>query len=286
MSNFDLSISPAQIEFVLKPGVTITQAYTIINNSTTPLYLDTKVLPWYPTGDDGSVNYQNILPNPKISFSLANANLQLEKPFTIPSQGSQQLVLKIKTDSTADLGDAYYTFFIYQNQNTIKSDNTSAQATGQIGSHILLSISQSEIQTASGNVKKFSITPKIKDVFFTPINFTGDIQNNTNYFFKTTGRITITKNNQTIKEINLDPSNVLAHHYRRLNCQENIGCILNPPLWPGHYTATLSFDENIKVPPSSVSFYVFPFSPIIFFIFIGAIFSCFKFFKKFWKPSK
>ena len=266
MANFNLTISPAQIEYLLKPGVNITQAYEITNNSSENIYLNSEVLPFIPQGNNGSVTYQNITPNPNITFSLSNFNLTLGQPFVLAPNAKQQLVLKIKSSSESKLSDSYYTFFVYQVQG--QNSTNLPQTTGRIGSHILLSLTNTEDIKTNGEVSKFMVKPKLKDVFFTPLKFSGEVKNNSSFFFKTTGKITLTKNDQVIKEIKLEENNVLGNYYRQISCQDLTDCTLTPPLWPGRYTATLSFDENLHIPASSISFFVFPFSPLVILILI------------------
>jgi len=268
---FDITLSPYQIEFVLKPNITITQVYEVTNNSDQPITLNTEVLPFLPQGNNGSVTYANLSSNPNISFSLSNSNLILGQPFTLAANSKQQLVLKIKTSPTTKLSDYYSTFFVYQSSPLTENDSNFSQAIGKIGSHILLSISEEENPPVDATIQKFLTTPKIKDVFLTPLNFTGQVQNNTNYFFKTSGKIIITKNNQTIKELTLDSNNVLANYYRRLTCAQQSVCTLSPPLWPGSYTATLTFDETLKIPSVSTSFFILPLSPILFLALIALV---------------
>jgi len=260
---FNLSLTPPQIEFILKPGVTLTQAYQITNESDQKITLNTQILPFLPSGNDGSITYNNLISNPNITFSLNNADLKLGQPFTLQPQESRQIVLKITASPQTSLADYYTTFFVYQSPDKTANGTTISQTSGQIGSHILLSVSDTENPKAEGLIQKFSLTPKIKDVFFTPIKFSGQIQNNSNYFFKTAGKITITKNQQVIKELQLGSQNILANYYRQFSCNDQQICTLSPPLWPGKYTATLEFNSNLNIPPSTVSFFVFPLSPII-----------------------
>mgnify|MGYP000872129012 CR=1 FL=1 len=268
---FNLSLSPPQIEFVLKPGISLTQAYQVTNNSQQSIILNTEVLPFVPQGDNGSVSYSSLLANPNISFSLNNADLKLGQPFTLSPKESRQLVLKIKASPQTELADYYSTFFIYQTVDTSANDRNISQSTGKIGSHVLLSVSTSEFPQTNGQVKKFITTPKIKDVFFTKINFSIQIQNKTNYFFKSLGKITIFKNEKIIKQLNLNSQNVLANHNRSLLCENQTACTLSPPLWPGKYTATLEFNSNLNVPSSSTSFFVLPLSPIALILLISSL---------------
>ena len=280
MSTFNLSISPAQSEYVLKPGINLVQAYDIFNNSDSEITLNTEILPWIPSGTDGSVNYNQAIDNPNIEFSLANSDIKIGQPFILAANSKQQLVLKIKTNSNIGLADNYYTFFVFQNQNTIQSTNNFSQATGKIGSHLLLTVSNVENPKVESAIQNFSISPKIKDIFFTPITFNGQIKNNSDFFFKTNGKITITKNDKTTKVFELGPSNVLNHHSRNISCLNESSCSLNPPLWPGHYKVSVVLDPALNAAPYDTSFYVLPLSPILFLLIIVTFILALKFFKR------
>ena len=271
MANFNLTLSPSQSEYVLKPGITIIQAYDVINNSEFAITLNTEVLPWIPSGTDGSVNYSQAINNPNIEFSLANSDLKIGQPFVLTANSKQQLVLKIKTKPNTGLADNYYTFFVFQNQNITKSTNNFSQATGKIGSHLLLTVSDTENPKVESVIQNFTISPKIKDILFRPITFNGLIKNNSDFFFKANGKIYITKNDKTIKEFDLSPNNVLNHHSRNITCLNENSCSLNPPLWPGHYLVKVSLDSALNATPYETSFYVLPISPILFLLLIAGI---------------
>lgn len=276
MPNFDITISPAQIEYLLKPGITITQAYEITNNSSQNIYLNTELLPFIPQGNDGSVIYKNIVSNPDINFSLANSNIKLNQPFLLPPHSKQQLVLKVKSSPNVNLSDSYYTFFVYQQLPSTRF----TQTTGRIGSHILLTLTDKENLDNAGEITNFSLKPKIKDVLFTKLTFKSELKNNSNHFFKTNGKLTLTKNNKIIKELNLQPNNVLNNHYRQINCQNQSSCIIEGPFWPGKYIATLELDSNLNVPSVSTSFFIFPISPLLLILFIVTLSLSFKYLKK------
>lgn len=269
MANFNLTLSPSQVEFVLKPSVTIIQAYEVSNNSSQDITLNTEILSWVPVGNNGSVNYLQAATSSDLDFSLANSDLKIGQPFVLKANSKQQLVLKIKTSKEINLSDYYQTFFVYQNQNPFNKNDNFSQATGKIGSHILLSVSNTENTSIKAKLESFKIFPKIKDVFFTPINFSGEIKNDSTYFFKTGGKIIITKNDSPIKEIVLNNDNVLTNHYRSFSCVDS--CKLDTPLWPGKYQVTLKMNENLGIADSSYSFYILPISPILFVLLIVGI---------------
>jgi len=272
MSNFNLTLSPSQIEYVLKPEVTIIQTYEITNNSSDSINLNTEVLPWIPSDTTGSVNYTQAIANPNIIFSLGNSDLQLGQLFTLAPNTKKQLVLKIKTNSNITLADSYYTFFITQNLTTTSSKENFSQASGKIGSHILLTVSDVENPKVESTIQNISIFPKIKDVFFRPINFSGQIKNNSDFFFKINGKITITKNDKTIKEFTLNSDNVLNHYARNFSCSDQNGCQLKTPLWPGHYNVNITLDSSLNSKSYDTSFYILPISPMLFLLLITGLF--------------
>ena len=265
---FDITLKPAQTEFVALPGGVITQLYDITNNSDTSLTVDASILPWKPVGSNGSVDYENISLNLNIHFSATNDS-KLQSPFVLMPKSTRQFILKINISDDTSLGDYYYTFFISQKQSN-SFDSSFSGTSGKIGSHILLSVSQTENPATHISVDNFKATPKLKDIFFTPVTFNAQINNQSGYFFKTIGNLTITKNNLILKKIDLLPLNVLAGHNRNLQCIES--CTLSPPFWPGAYTATINFDPSVSDKSFSTTFFVFPFSllillviPIVFF---------------------
>ncbi len=279
MPTFNLTLSPSQIEYVLKPGVTIIQAYDVTNNSDSYINLNTEVLSWIPSGTTGSVNYQQGVADPNIIFSLNNSDLQLGQSFNLAPKTKRQLVLKIKTNSDLVLSDNYYTFFVTQNLTTTSSRDNFSQASGKIGSHILLTVSDVENPKVESAIQNFSISPKIKDVFFRPITFTGQVKNNSDFFFKINGQITITKNDKIIKEFTLNSDNVLNNHARNFSCSDQTTCQLNTPLWPGHYKVNMALDSGLNAKSYDTSFYVLPLSPLLFLLLIIGIFFGYKKFK-------
>jgi hypothetical protein len=278
---FNLAISPAQIDIVIKPGSSLTQAYQITNNSDQTLFLTTSVEPWLPTDTTGSLTYENATSNPNLSFSLSNTDLALGQNFKLSSGESRQLVLKIKSDPSTPLADSYYTFFISQSPSaTLNQQNSITQA--KIGSHILISASGTESPKISSSISRFFITPRFKDSFFSNINFNAQVDNSSDHYFLTQGQLNISKDDQTIKTFDLFPHHVLAKHSRQIACTlyfdqqklppQAVPCALKAPLWPGKYTATITLSETSQ----SISFYVFPYSLFFTILFFVGIFIAFK----------
>lgn len=269
MPTFDLSLSPTQTELILKPGATVIQTYKITNNTYQNLSLLISVDPWQPTDSSGSVSYDQVSSNPYLSFSLSNSDIKLNQIFILSPKTTQQLILKIKSASDTPLGDSYYTLFVNQSSSDLTGDLTHSNAIGKIGSHLLISSANSDQIPQKALLKNLAVKPKIKDILFTPLQISAQIQNTTPYYFPISGTLTISKNNLQIKQFNLSPDNVLAYHTRTIRCLNNneiTNCQLKPPFWPGIYTATINLHPSINSPASSLTFYVFPFSPLAFLI--------------------
>lgn len=260
---FNLSLSPPQLELVAQPGKTVIQVYNVYNNDSQPITLKATVESWLPNGNDGNVKYLPATTSSQIaSFSLSNSEFQLDQPFVVQPNQKRQVILKIKTAPNIQ-GDSYHTLFLSQLSSTPEVKNSSAF--GQIGSHILLSVSSSENPSYQANIKQITTSPSLKDIFTSTIRISSEVENQGNFFFTTSGKISITKNGQTIKDLDLLPVNVAAHASRLLYCQDKSNpelaqeCTISPPFWPGVYTATISLDNPVNIKPFSTTFFVFPY---------------------------
>lgn len=270
MSQFNLGLSPSQIEISLPPGSSYTQAYSLTNLSTETIILSTSVLPWLPQGNNGSVIYQNL--NTPLTFSLMNADLSLGQDFNLAPGEKKQLVLKINNPS-ADSSDYYFTFFL--TQKPLNQSLSQGQNLAKIGSHILISADTSAKIETDLKLYQFHLSSQIKDTFF-PLQISGEILNNTSHFDHIVGTIKITRNRQPFFEKTLFPYTVLAQSTRRLHClSENnqpLSCRLPAPLWPGHYRGTVTLNPDSQNYQYYFDFYVFPYLLILIIITFFSLF--------------
>lgn len=251
MSN--LSITPSKLEIQISPGANYVQSYVIKNNSDQQIILNSSIESWVPQGSDGNVTYLNS--NSDINFSLSNSDLKLGQNFIIGPNQSKQLVLKIQVPQNLTSGDRYLTFFINQSTNTSLSGNSTQLI--KLGSHLLISVTKSESPTTKFIINNFKTNTKFIDCFFSPLKFSGEILNQSDYFDKIDKTISISKNNNVITKLTIFPDNVLAHHSRNIRCLSNnlpVNCQLQKPLWPGYYQATID--------KQTIGFIVFPYSLI------------------------
>lgn len=258
----NITLSPAQTELIAKPGTTLTQAYNITNNTASPQYLSTEVLPWQPDGSDGSVVYDQVPLNQYLNFSLANSDLRLGQSFVLKPNETRQLVLKIKSNSSIPQSDAYLTFFVVQNPGVIQSNLSGTATSARLGSHILLSYSSVADPKQELDIVKWTASPRLVDTFFPQIRLDGVVHNSGDFYTKSIGKITLTKGNQTLEAADIFPHNVLSGTDRNISCLKDnlpIPCTLHPPYWPGMYSASVSLNGT----SASVTFFAFPFSLLL-----------------------
>lgn len=266
---FNITLSPPQLEVFLAPGQAFTQAYNITNNDSSPITLVPSVESWQAVGSDGLVQYlsaDEAANTTLVNFSLANADTHLNQPFTIAPNSTRQIVLKI-TPRLKVQGDSYHTLFLTQ-VNPLTFHDTAALTYGKIGSHVLISVSPTEKVTYQARISQFTSSPFLKDLFFSDITLSATVDNAGEFYFKTIGDLTITKNGAEYKKFTLAPLNVAAHSSRRILCLSKPlpsgalaaeGCTLSAPFWPGVYTATLTLSDALNTPPLTRSFFVFPY---------------------------
>lgn len=242
--SFSLSIAPAQWELVIKPGKSYTKAYNLTNSGQQDLYLTTSIVPFIADQDSGDIIYNPDTPTIVApQFSLQNADLKLGERFVIPAGKKRQLVLKITIPENTPLQDYYYTFFIESQPSTPEvSFGTSGVFAGKIGSHLLLSVSDTAEPDFLIKISSFKAIPKIADqsqeVIFKIKTF-----NAGNFFSKVGGEIKIINMfKKQVKALALKPKNVLAQAARELKCET--GNCSFATLWPGIYQAYLTIDDQ------------------------------------------
>ncbi|MFA6250252.1 MAG: hypothetical protein WC686_01960 [Candidatus Shapirobacteria bacterium] len=271
---FNLTLSPNQAEIIAKPGATISHLITVTNNSGDTLFLTTSVKPWLPGPTPGQPDFRLAPNNPDIIFFLNNPDLKLGQTFQLAPRQTKQLTLGFNVASPSPPKDFYYTFFVSQDPAvTLNSTPNQSVSLAQIGSNILLSVSDTQYPKLEAKLTEISVTPLFKDSFLTPVTFNAKMANLSNHFSRFTGNIAISKNNKPFTSLQLYPDTVLVGEHRPIRCfvppanpslppSSPTGCQLPPPLWPGFYTATFTLDQS---PNSSFSrtFFVAPYTLIL-----------------------
>lgn len=278
-----LSLSPPHLETVIKPGKTILIAYTLQNYGD-PTVITARVLPFVPQDNNGDVSIKDSFEGP-IRFSLENADIQLDKPFFLRPQQSQQLLLRIRVPEGAPEQDYYYTLIAETGEPPSTDGATSSRATAAIGSHILITTTQSGFSEVKAKVSIFDIIKKYTLPIFGKVNIFDSndpiplvmiISNNGKNLVKPEGEIVLRGNFGEKATYTIVPRNILAESQRivsatpsaELDCEANKGQLCNTPIslllkgfFIGKYriSTQLDFGDNTPVLSAATSFIALPF---------------------------
>lgn len=139
----DLSLTPAVVEIVIKPGATVTRAFTLKNKGTEDL---NAVLTLRDFVSDNTTGAPVMLESSSFPYaSLINSDRQINEPFSLPANGEQQLVLSLNIPEDAPQQDWYLVFLINtepKQRDPLISSRASSQ--GSIGATLLIRISDTE----------------------------------------------------------------------------------------------------------------------------------------------
>lgn len=215
-----LSISPAHLEAVIKPGKSILIAYTL-ENFGDPAILKTKVLPFIPRDNFGNVKIKEEFEGP-VRFSLDNANITFDQPFFLKTKESQQLLLRIRIPEGAPEGDYYYTFLAETQPFPHIEGVTSSRAQARIGSNILLTVTESGRVDIKGKIALFDVLPRYRLGSFRLFDSADKIpivlivQNNGKNMIKPEGEIVLMGNFGEKASYEILSENILAESQRQL----------------------------------------------------------------------
>lgn len=262
-----LSISPPIIEVTIHPGKTVTQLYEISNDSSSELYLTTKIVEFEPADLEGNIRLDKS-ETKKPFFSLDSDRLALGETFKLSPGTKKQLKLKIAIPEDEPENDYYFTFLIEQSDigEFVSQPNSNLI---KLGSNILLTISNTDNPKKEGKVIKFSPLPKIADIF-NKVNFKIIAENSGKSFFKSEGKIEIINlaNRKTVKTLNLRPDNILAGYSRNLVCfnEDKTEPCRFSSFMPGVFRATISFLPDGIGEKQSISstFVILPIKIVVF----------------------
>lgn len=219
-----LSVSPPLLETVIKPGKSILIAYTLTNFGD-PAILKTYALPFEARDIRGNISVKSEFEGP-IQFGLDNANIQMNQPYFLKSQASQQLLLRIRVPEGAPEGDYYYTLLSETEPPPTLEGRMGSRARASIGSNILITVTESGKVDLQGKISLFDVLTHNKISFFGrsfKIFDSGDVvpvvlrvQNRGKNFFKPEGTIELRGNFGEKATYSILPQNVLSQSERLL----------------------------------------------------------------------
>ena len=272
-----LSLYPPLLEVTIQPGRSITQVYQLSNQGETDMILNSRLVPFTPSNEIGGVllrEQETSEAQPWISFQ--NADLALGQSFVLKAKGEQQLVLKIKVPEQATEDDYYLTLLLFSQSESNHQQN-SVQSQIKIGSHLLLTLSQTGEPPKKAQVEDFKIQNawfrigswQFIDSFTNPL-FILRLKNLGRSLFKPMGNLTVSGFSGQKYLLDLLPENILVNSTRQTLCfsadkNQPLPCRLNLG-WKnkfliGSYQVTVTFGLN-KVSEEyrqTFNFFAFPF---------------------------
>jgi len=262
-----LSLSPPLLELFIKPGKSIMVAYKL-DNLGDPAFINLKVLPFEAKDNLGNIRIKPEFEGP-VRFSLDNSDLQLEQPFFLKTNGSQQILLRIRIPENIVDGDFYYSLLAETAPPTASEGIGSARAKATIGSNILVTISNSGNIDIKPRVVLFSTRGGVFDSFDKiPLVFI--VENKGKNMIKPEGQITLKGNFGETAKYDIISKNILAESQRLIEATPSADLssrIYHPSslvlsgFFIGKYNLStqISFGENSPTIFGATTFYAFPF---------------------------
>lgn len=247
--DISLSISPPLLEIMIQPGKEVDQTVSFFNSGSDAL-IKAKMVYFRPSDIYGNI---------QLTDDSAPDWIVYDKEETLVKKDSRvDYQIKFKPTNDESERDHFLTIiFETKPPNDILGQN-STRLTSQIGSNILLTVSNDGNPKKSAEIIEFS-APKIVDSFFSNIRYKVVISNTGNSYWKPIGKIS-TQNEQ----LTLAPQNILSANTREifcLNSEELIECSLNKKILAGKINSYLEFniEDDLKTYKSESQTIVFPF---------------------------
>lgn len=181
--SLSLSISPPLLEVLIRPGKTITQVYKIHNNGDSTV-VTLRILEYY---SDGLKYNSDFVPENWIS--LQNLDIAFNKPFLLGANEERQIILKVNPPQEIAEKD-YYRVLLFSTTPNPSIDNSETRLSQNLGSILLVNVTNSGIKTKAGQITSFKL-PLIIDSF-TALSTDITLQNSGKTYFRPLGEVKLT----------------------------------------------------------------------------------------------
>jgi len=253
-ANLGLSFSPSIVEATIKPGKTVTQAFSLTNLSDHDQVFIARVVPFAPGDSQGNPSLKpNLRPDWLKYFSLSNTNLKLDEPFTLGANQDTQVILTILVPDKAAYSDLYATLLV----TSVVKDTPGASSSfgAAIGSNLIITISPQGRPPALVKITNFypdknSFLFHYADYYIADnlnsVSFVAVAKNLGKYFTKTSGTLSIDRGDNNVSTQTLLANNILANSERNLEGSPSGELIFHPSITSmGVYRASLNLrSEN------------------------------------------
>lgn len=180
--SLSLSISPPLLEVLIKPGKSITQVYTVINNGE-PVVITPQLVEYF----NGSIRQ---LPSftPESWISAVGNDTAFGKPFMLESGRQKQILVSIHPPS--DLQDQeLYRAVLFTTNPLPPSNSSQSSLVEKIAGILLITVSKDGAVEKSGQITRFAL-PRFIDSF-DRLTATISVKNTGKTYFRPVGEVTL-----------------------------------------------------------------------------------------------
>lgn len=256
--SLSLSISPPVIELIIKPGVSVTQRFTVVNNGDSVIV--TPQLTGYINGSPESPS--DYVPEPWIS--ILNSDFVWDKPTLLKPGEKRQIVIRFNPDETVPETD-YNRVFLLTTTPPPSGESTKSSFSSSIGSILLITVSENGVLPKELKITQFQV-PQILDSF-DPLEVRVRVANTGKTLIHTIGQITLSGSIGKAS-YSLLPQTLLIGENRSLLTDFQVASSQNgnnstlslPGFYLGKYTVTLNLlaDEGEQKIIQNQTVYAFP----------------------------
>ena len=267
-ADYGLAISPPLLRVHIKPGKSITQVFKLENLSQSEKTLVAGIVPFTDADELGNPILNPKANTPWISyFSLANSNITLDKPFTIKSGSSEQLILSLSIPEAAPSRDIYATLLVATYNNSIDNDFMGTSVSGIIGANMLITVNSQAFPDTILRIEDFKPQQgsfiKIGNIYFadsiSPLTFSAIVSNQGSYLAETKGVFRVTARNKPVHLEGILPVNVIGNSRRQLLNTKGNAFEYSPSLTnTGLHRLSLEIQTDNSSTTGSIEIFFFP----------------------------
>jgi len=272
-SNFDLSIDPSLVRIQVKPGKSITKAYTIQNKSESDQILVARVVPFSKSDLNGNPLLDlKAKPNWLNYFGLSNTGIKLNEPFNIKAKSSEQLIFSLSIPEDAPLKDLYATILISTYSNSLPSEQKGSLVSASIGANLLVSITSELNPKTITKINKLTITNgsyfHFGNIFLidnlSPVSFSGEVSNEGDFATETRGLFRVSKGSSPLYMEGIMPQYLISRSSRQLKSTSNNSFTYKPKITDlGFYIAEFEIKSENTNSQNSLNLFFFPFKAVL-----------------------
>lgn len=261
--SFSLSIDPPVLEILIKPGKTVTYNYKITNDGD-PGVISATIVPFIPGDQQTGLILVDCNKNAVASCqAIPWINLaKLSSPLFLKSKQIEEITISVRVPKDAAIGDYYLTLLIGTEAGNL--GDTGSKITGQIGTNLILTVSEDGNTQKDGEIAEFDILSgwkvHLEDQKVTFVDSFDEIPvrlvvaNHGNNVFTTTGSIKLSSPFLPVAIIPLGNQNIVSGSSRLIKAVRGADDSLSLTL-PGSFylgsnslLATISLEDIRGIP--------------------------------------